>query len=95
MVQDDNKTMFTQNNNDPPVLGYLRTQRNNIPRVTHRVYSTRRASSSIVSPLLCTQRCNYFVPTLTQNSLKVTRRVRHYRYYPTSEKYCKQINKWV
>jgi len=39
VVQDDNKTMFTQNSNDPLVLGYLRTQQNNIPRVTHTKYT--------------------------------------------------------
>jgi len=38
-VQGDNKTVFTQNSNGPPVLEYLRTQQNNIPRVTHTEYA--------------------------------------------------------
>jgi len=29
-MQGDNKTMFTQNSNSPPVLKYLRTQQNDI-----------------------------------------------------------------
>jgi len=51
-MQGDNKTMFTQNSNGPPVLGYLRTQQNNIPRVTHTEY-TVSAALRRVSSLLC------------------------------------------
>jgi len=73
VVQNDNKTMFTQNSNDPPVLGYLRTQQNNIPRVTHTEYTV----PAVLHPVLCPRFYAHSVEIIScrhsHRALKITR----------------------